>query len=182
MLTLGIILVQFGWREWDADHRLPFTYNVTSGAIYAYAAALKRFAPQIKIVHFLGKRKPWLVHYESGSKGLNFLSNYHQEWHDVYSHMLQEHLPDHPKVSQACNQRDSHSMSDVLTYSSCPFVISLGNLGLMVGHNYFFKGSITSARKEMSQLEAWEAGNPDYLGDDSFEKIQKAMESSLLEH
>lgn len=30
------------WRESDVSHRLPFTYNVTTGAIYSYAAALKQ--------------------------------------------------------------------------------------------------------------------------------------------
>jgi hypothetical protein len=31
-----------GWRESDESHRLPFLYNVTTGAIYSYAAALKK--------------------------------------------------------------------------------------------------------------------------------------------
>uniref|UniRef100_A0A7E4VMQ5 glycogenin glucosyltransferase n=1 Tax=Panagrellus redivivus TaxID=6233 RepID=A0A7E4VMQ5_PANRE len=47
------------WRELDAAHRLPFIYNVTSGAIYSYAAALKKAGKDIKIVHFLGSAKPW---------------------------------------------------------------------------------------------------------------------------
>lgn len=29
------------WRDQDAAHRLPFIYNMTAGAIYSYAAALK---------------------------------------------------------------------------------------------------------------------------------------------
>jgi len=37
-----IISLFSGWREWDASHRLPFTYNVTTSAIFAYAAAVKR--------------------------------------------------------------------------------------------------------------------------------------------
>uniref|UniRef100_A0A914KRK1 glycogenin glucosyltransferase n=2 Tax=Meloidogyne incognita group TaxID=654580 RepID=A0A914KRK1_MELIC len=90
----GLLNAYFsGWREWDASHRLPFTYNVTTSAIFAYAAAVKRFAPQVKIVHFLGKQKPWLVHYESG-EGLTYLSDYHREWRDLYSRMVQGHLPD----------------------------------------------------------------------------------------
>uniref|UniRef100_A0A1I8BNT3 glycogenin glucosyltransferase n=1 Tax=Meloidogyne hapla TaxID=6305 RepID=A0A1I8BNT3_MELHA len=170
----GLLNAYFsGWREWDADHRLPFTYNVTTGAIFAYAAAVKRFAPQIKIVHFLSKQKPWLVHYESG-EGLTFLSAYHQkhqEWRDIYSRMVHEHLPDSPKVSQI--KRDS--VSDGITPSSCELT--------------------TIAPKETSRLEAWEAGTPDYLGTifsyitmfyfifkgaDSFDNIKKAMEESLL--
>nr|CAD2167699.1 unnamed protein product [Meloidogyne enterolobii]CAD2190833.1 unnamed protein product [Meloidogyne enterolobii] len=157
----GLLNAYFsGWREWDASHRLPFTYNVTTSAIFAYAAAVKRFAPQVKIVHFLGKQKPWLVHYESG-EGLTYLSDYHREWRDLYSRMVQGHLPDTSEVSQI-KLDFPHSMSDVVTFSS-----RLPEL-------------TTTVRKETSRLEAWEAGTPDYLGADSFDNIKKAMEESLL--
>ncbi|VDO35973.1 unnamed protein product [Onchocerca flexuosa] len=47
------------WRDKPAAFRLPFIYNMTSGAIYTYAAAFKKFGSQVKIVHFLGPVKPW---------------------------------------------------------------------------------------------------------------------------
>jgi glycogenin glucosyltransferase len=152
-----------GWREWSADHRLSIIYNVTTGAICSYAAALKRFAPQVKIVHFLGKQKPWLLHYEGRSEGLTFISDYHKEWQNIYSRMVQEHLSsDNSKVSQT---KHDHSVSDVVTLISCPL-----------------EHTAIIGSKEVSGFEAWEAGAPDYLGTDSFDNIQKAMEKSLLEH
>uniref|UniRef100_A0A915M9T6 glycogenin glucosyltransferase n=1 Tax=Meloidogyne javanica TaxID=6303 RepID=A0A915M9T6_MELJA len=152
----GLLNAYFsGWREWDASHRLPFTYNVTTSAIFAYAAAVKRFAPQVKIVHFLGKQKPWLVHYESG-EGLTYLSDYHREWRDLYSRMVQGHLPDTSEVSQI-KPDFPHSLSDVMTFSS-----RLPEL-------------TTTVRKETSRLEAWEAGTPDYL--EYAEKLLSDFES-----
>ncbi len=39
----GILNTFFSdWRERDVSFRLPFIYNMTSGAIYSYAAAYKR--------------------------------------------------------------------------------------------------------------------------------------------
>uniref|UniRef100_A0A915PWF9 glycogenin glucosyltransferase n=1 Tax=Setaria digitata TaxID=48799 RepID=A0A915PWF9_9BILA len=55
------LLNQFfkGWRDKPPAFRLPFIYNMTSGAIYTYLAAYKKYASQVKIVHFLGPIKPW---------------------------------------------------------------------------------------------------------------------------
>ncbi|VDN84046.1 unnamed protein product [Brugia pahangi] len=55
------LLNQFfkGWRDKPPAFRLPFIYNMTSGAIYTYAAAFKKYGAQVKIVHFLGPVKPW---------------------------------------------------------------------------------------------------------------------------
>lgn len=47
------------WREKDVSFRLSFTYNMTATSVYTYIAAQKRFAKDIKIVHFLGSVKPW---------------------------------------------------------------------------------------------------------------------------
>jgi lipopolysaccharide biosynthesis glycosyltransferase len=50
----------------------------------------------VKIIHFLGKQKPWLQHYERGAtEGLTFVSQYHQvtirkNW--VKNHINQESI------------------------------------------------------------------------------------------
>lgn len=40
-------------------NRLSFIYNVTPTSFYSYAPALKRFFNDIKVIHFIGMRKPW---------------------------------------------------------------------------------------------------------------------------
>jgi len=130
-----------GWREEDASHRLPFTYNVTSVAIYSYAAAVKRHAGQIKIVHFLGKQKPW-QHY--GASGVGYVSEHLKKWQEVYTNMVQQHLP-----------------------ASLKAIAAVGAAG----------GS--SSDDSTSRYDAWEHGQPDYEGTDSFANIQRAIDKSL---
>ncbi|KAI6173664.1 hypothetical protein M3Y98_01105800 [Aphelenchoides besseyi] len=86
------LLNQFysNWRELDASHRLPFIYNVTAGLIYSYAAAIKRHGQDIKIVHFLGKQKPW----HSIASGSHQHSHW-SKWQEVYEQNVKEALPKH---------------------------------------------------------------------------------------
>lgn len=41
--------------------RLPFAYNVTANAAYCYLPAFNRYRQEIKILHFAGRVKPWLL-------------------------------------------------------------------------------------------------------------------------
>ncbi|CAD5229035.1 unnamed protein product [Bursaphelenchus okinawaensis] len=86
------LLNQFfaGWRDWSSAHRLPFVYNVTSGAIYSYAAAFKKLASEIKIVHFLGARKPW---HQFGAQ--THASEHLALWQKLYHDKVEESLPAH---------------------------------------------------------------------------------------
>ncbi|KAI6205179.1 hypothetical protein M3Y94_00763300 [Aphelenchoides besseyi] len=86
------LLNQFysNWRELDASHRLPFVYNVTAGLIYSYAAAIKRHGQDIKIVHFLGKQKPW----HSIASGSHQHSHW-SKWQEVYEQNVKQALPKH---------------------------------------------------------------------------------------
>lgn len=36
-----------GWRDKPPAFRLPFIYNMTSGAIYSYVAAFKKYGAQV---------------------------------------------------------------------------------------------------------------------------------------
>ena len=39
--------------------RLPFTYNVTPSAFYSYVPAYVKFKSDIRVIHFIGRVKPW---------------------------------------------------------------------------------------------------------------------------
>ncbi|KAL3894144.1 MAG: hypothetical protein SGCHY_005444, partial [Lobulomycetales sp.] len=39
--------------------RLPFTYNVTPSATYSYLPAYMQFFKDIRVIHFIGAKKPW---------------------------------------------------------------------------------------------------------------------------
>jgi glycogenin glucosyltransferase len=47
------------WSTSAAEHRIPFTYNLTINAAYSYAPAFARFQKDVKVVHFIGAHKPW---------------------------------------------------------------------------------------------------------------------------
>ena len=56
------------WATSDIQKRLPFLYNVTAYASYCYLPAFKQFRDKIKILHFAGKMKPWLITFNSQTK------------------------------------------------------------------------------------------------------------------
>ncbi|GAU87760.1 hypothetical protein RvY_00561-2 [Ramazzottius varieornatus] len=47
------------WPRGDIKKHLPFIYNMVASIIYTYTPAFKRFAGDVKIIHFLGPTKPW---------------------------------------------------------------------------------------------------------------------------
>ncbi|XP_070066591.1 glycogenin-1 isoform X2 [Drosophila virilis] len=56
------------WATADIKKHLPFVYNVTAYASYCYLPAFKQFRDKIKILHFAGKLKPWLIQFNSETK------------------------------------------------------------------------------------------------------------------
>jgi glycogenin glucosyltransferase len=86
----GLLNLYFSnWREMDASHRLPFIYNVTSGAIYSYKAAYQLFGGNIKIVHFLGTVKPW--HRHGGQHGHQ--NDHWSLWQHIFNEDVVSNLP-----------------------------------------------------------------------------------------
>ncbi|KAL9916297.1 glycogenin-1 isoform X4 [Glossina fuscipes] len=64
------------WAYVDIHKHLPFVYNVTAYASYCYLPAFKHFKDKIKILHFAGKMKPWLMHYNAQNKTPSVPSQY----------------------------------------------------------------------------------------------------------
>ncbi|KAK3530129.1 hypothetical protein QTP86_014794 [Hemibagrus guttatus] len=61
----GILNAFFSdWAIKDINKHLPFIYNLSVSAIYTYLPAFHKFGHQAKIVHFLGRNKPWHVPYK----------------------------------------------------------------------------------------------------------------------
>ena len=52
------------WATKDIASHLPFIYNMVATATYSYLPAYKYFGKQVKIVHFIGATKPWLVSFD----------------------------------------------------------------------------------------------------------------------
>uniref|UniRef100_A0A665VND2 glycogenin glucosyltransferase n=1 Tax=Echeneis naucrates TaxID=173247 RepID=A0A665VND2_ECHNA len=52
------------WATADISKHLPFLYNLSSVSIYSYKPAFKQYGHEAKVVHFLGKTKPWNYSYD----------------------------------------------------------------------------------------------------------------------
>ncbi|XP_017033402.1 glycogenin-1 isoform X1 [Drosophila kikkawai] len=64
------------WATADIKKHLPFVYNVTAYASYCYLPAFKQYRDKIKILHFAGKLKPWLIQFNSETKTASVSSEY----------------------------------------------------------------------------------------------------------
>lgn len=48
---------------------------------------------QVKIVHFIGKQKPWMITYSRKGAGEYYVNKYTQQWTDVYNRVIRQQLP-----------------------------------------------------------------------------------------
>ncbi|KAG0666818.1 hypothetical protein C6P45_000190 [Maudiozyma exigua] len=75
-------------RQWQI---LPFLYNVTTpNTGYQCPPAMKYFGKDIKLIHFIGNKKPWKVTLEITSEN----SNYAKEWYNVYEEYITDRTLD----------------------------------------------------------------------------------------
>ncbi|XP_077417759.1 glycogenin-1a [Vanacampus margaritifer] len=172
------------WSTADISKHLPFVYNLSSIAIYSYLPAFKHFGHDAKVVHFLGKTKPWCYAYDAqngevigrpDSSGLN--PDYLQSWWRLYTTsvmpLLQRAYGDAPFTSgvmEAGNEdqlRQAERGEQTASSSSSPSAAA--------------SASVTSPRPISSEerKQRWEAGQIDYLGDDSFANIERKLNSFL---
>ncbi|KAI8128482.1 Glycogenin-1 [Lucilia cuprina] len=93
------------WATSDLKKRLPFLYNVTAYASYCYLPAFKQFRDKIKILHFAGKMKPWLIQFNSQSKMPCVPSDYShaadliQLWWNIFFDNVHQNLTDNMRYS-----------------------------------------------------------------------------------
>lgn len=86
---------------------LPFLYNVTTpNNGYQCPPAMKYFKDQIKLIHFIGKHKPWK---EWHVEDINS-NEYSKLWHDIYNDFAQQ-----------------NNISNGSSYSSAPIESDGGN-------------------------------------------------------
>uniref|UniRef100_A0A4W5L9Q4 glycogenin glucosyltransferase n=1 Tax=Hucho hucho TaxID=62062 RepID=A0A4W5L9Q4_9TELE len=139
---------------------LPFIYNLNSIAIYTYLPAFKQYGHEAKVVHFLGKVKPWNYSYDTqtgkikghtltpGSGDLH--PDFLVQWWNLYSSGVLPALRDSYGDALFCS-----GCTEVLSPIPVPFVSS------------------------EERRQRWEGGQADYMGADSFESIQRKLDCFL---
>nr|XP_020472270.1 glycogenin-1-like isoform X1 [Monopterus albus] len=166
------------WATADISKHLPFIYNLSSIAIYSYLPAFKQYGHGAKVVHFLGKVKPWNYSYDaqkgevkghSVSPDPNQLhADYLVMWWQLYAKsvlpLLQQAYGDTPFHSGCieASKDESPLHEDVKEQQPPP--------------------APAPPRQKFSSEERkqrWEAGQIDYMGDDSFANIERKLDSFL---
>uniref|UniRef100_A0A3Q2VLL7 glycogenin glucosyltransferase n=1 Tax=Haplochromis burtoni TaxID=8153 RepID=A0A3Q2VLL7_HAPBU len=159
----------------DISKHLPFIYNLSSIAIYSYLPAFKQYGQGAKVVHFLGKVKPWNYSYDAQSgevKGQSSLDpcvlhpDYLLMWWQVYTKsvlpLLQKAYGDTPFLSGFIEQSDE-----------------LCHKGTLPKESVSSPPSVPQKISSSERKQRWEAGQIDYMGDDSFANIEEKLNSFL---
>ncbi|XP_026218811.1 glycogenin-1b [Anabas testudineus] len=163
------------WATADISKHLPFIYNLSSIAIYTYLPAFKQYGGNAKVVHFLGKTKPWSYTFDPKAKQITGSvekatthPTFLLDWWSLYSSavvpMLQEQYGDKPFHS-GCVE---FQYSDTVTYES-------EQSESVSSHDQALQPQLSSEERK----QKWEQGQADYMGMDSFDNIKKKLDTFL---
>lgn len=141
------------WFTKPAAFRLPVIYNMSSSLVYTYRAAYKRHAGDVKIVHFLGGVKPWQHPFNCETGEVQYRSD--------SMHIL-EHVQLWWRIF----------VDDVKPHMQAEYSGLAGQLAQAT------LAEVASG-DDGSHRRAWESGNIDYTGRDSWENIQRRLDASL---
>jgi len=149
------------WATKDISKHLPFTYNMVASASYSYLPAYKQFGQQVKIVHFIGSAKPWLVSWDAaGEPRTGFseknMATHLKLWWQIFSTEVKP-------VLEKNTEPDNTSL---------PCMISS-----VMGSSY----SSSPPPPPQDSRQAWESGTPDYGGTASFANILEKINKTLNE-
>ncbi|XP_028293609.1 glycogenin-1a [Gouania willdenowi] len=161
------------WSTADISKHLPFVYNLSSISIYSYLPAFKQYGHGAKVVHFLGKVKPWSHSYDAQKgevKGHSQSSDQSQlqpdfllQWWQLYTKsvvpLLQRAYGDAP-FNTGFVQDSSTNEGEQQACSHAPPPPPR---------------RLTPAERK----QRWEEGQIDYLGEDSFANIERKLDSFL---
>ncbi|KAK5602746.1 Glycogenin-1 [Crenichthys baileyi] len=163
------------WATADISKHLPFIYNLSSIAIYTYLPAFKQYGGNAKVVHFLGKTKPWSCTFNCKTREIyggvqepathpSFLLNWWTLYASSVVPMLQEQHGDQPFHSGCVESKHSDSVT-------CETVQGEGGSS----HAQALQPMPTSEERK----EQWEQGQADYMGMDSFDNIKRKLDTFL---
>ncbi|GFT17243.1 glycogenin-1 [Nephila pilipes] len=160
----GLLNTYFSdWPTANISCHLSFLYNMNINMCYTYLPAYHKFGKDVKIVHFLGNQKPWMFHYNKDTGSVDApgtsapLIDYLKMWWKIFNEHV-SHADNGPSVAE---QLEKMTLSP-----NYPKVCSPTNF--------------TQFIQKQDRLSEWEQGRIDYLGEDSYDKIQKKLDESIL--
>lgn len=146
------------WATKDIRHHLPFLYNVISQSLYSYPPALMHFRSRIRVVHFIGPEKPWTTDVDPYGNVIiqDRVNAGAPEFLQYWWHLFATHVQ--PKLNRGVTGLLGKLAAMEI---SVPCVTPLH--------------VVDDADRQL----AWERGQMDYMGSDSFDRIQSLLESKI---
>ncbi|XP_068147681.1 glycogenin-1 isoform X1 [Drosophila tropicalis] len=166
------------WATADIKKHLPFVYNVTAYASYCYLPAFKQFRDKIKILHFAGKLKPWLLQFNSESKQVSVSSDYAhakdliQLWWNIFCDKVHQSLSDNMQTQGTASSDNSTTHKSFNNEAGLAGALSQ----LQIGQQ---RSPEQEAYENLMRRQCWESGQIDYSGADSFDNIWKKISQTL---
>ncbi|OTF76748.1 glycogenin-1-like protein [Euroglyphus maynei] len=156
------------WSTRDIGRHLSFIYNMTLVSTYSYLPAYKRFGKNVKVIHFLGALKPWYCSYNASLGKLNtFIGNDQQRcfiekwWQMMFTNV-------HPAIEQLNLVGSMSNMAIDNPNQPSPSSTSTSEAT-----------AAAASTEDENRYQAWQQGQMDYLGADSFDNIQKHLDESI---
>uniref|UniRef100_A0ACB8FB39 Glycogenin-1 n=1 Tax=Sphaerodactylus townsendi TaxID=933632 RepID=A0ACB8FB39_9SAUR len=178
------------WSTTDISKHLPFIYNLSSISIYSYLPAFKAFGTNAKVVHFLGRMKPWNYSYDSKTKTVKDDAHdptmVHPEFLDMWWNIFITNIL--PLLQQHGAIKDTATGVKALSGLVYSLAFSCGfcreeEVAEAVSHLSLSSPAQASspppAMSSEERKERWEQGQADYMGADSFDNIQKKLDTYL---
>nr|XP_054771498.1 glycogenin-1-like isoform X1 [Lytechinus pictus] len=121
------------WATADINKHLPFIYNMTSAISYSYLPAFVRFGNEVRIVHFIGRTKPWMYRYNTHTGTITRPSDvdvthdsiYVKIWWDVFMSKVKPRVEQEQGTTLQDNKSDTlpslvhrHHSDDSLSHDS----------------------------------------------------------------
>ncbi|XP_030562521.1 glycogenin-1 isoform X2 [Drosophila novamexicana] len=167
------------WATADIKKHLPFVYNVTAYASYCYLPAFKQFRDKIKILHFAGKLKPWLIQFNSETKTAATPHDYShaqdliQHWWTIFCdnvhHFLDNTMPIKPDNTDIASDNTDRSVQPEAGLAGALAQLRIGVERTPEQEQY----------ENLMRRQCWESGQIDYSGADAFDNIWKKITQTL---
>ncbi|XP_067851116.1 glycogenin-1-like isoform X1 [Heptranchias perlo] len=176
------------WATADINKHLPFIYNLSSVAVYSYLPAFKQYGADAKVVHFLGKVKPWNYSYDPKTKCVKrdghdyssvVLPEFLNMWWDIFTTSVLPMLTEHGITKDTSSSiQELSSLVYALAFTcGLSFCRKEDKLSEAVSQLSFVPPAPVVSSEERRQK--WEQGQADFMGVDSFQNIQKKLDAYL---
>lgn len=154
------------WATKDISRHIPFIYNMVATATYSYLPAYKFFGHNVKIVHFIGATKPWLVSFDEAGNAKLANTEKHSQlhlqlWWQIFNNLVR------PQLNKQVSSSENTKLVCLETVTSADYM-----------------DTPPSPEKRLppppvDTRQNWESGTPDYLGSASFENILKKIDQTI---